>query len=62
MPRQAADGRYGLELVDHVAGDEVDVIVTQADAGVADALATQLVEFGIIYPLHTLEEREGEQG
>lgn len=57
MPRQAADGRHGLELVDHIAGDEVDVIVAQADAGVADALPTQLVEFGIIHPLHTLRQR-----
>lgn len=43
MPRQAADGRHGLELVDHIAGDEVDVIVAQADASVADAFPPQLV-------------------
>ena len=54
MPRQAADGRHGLELVDHVARDEVDVVVAEADAGVVDALTTQLVQFGIVHPLHTL--------
>lgn len=43
MPRQAADGGHSLELVDHVAGDEVDVIVAQADAGVTDSLPPQLV-------------------
>lgn len=57
MPRQAADRRHGLELVDHVARDEIDVVVGQADAGVVDALATQLVQFGVIHPLHTLRQR-----
>lgn len=59
MPRQAADRRHGLELVDHVARDEIDVIVAEADASVADALATQLVQFGIIHPLHTLQRQRG---
>lgn len=56
MPGQAADGRHGLELMDHVARDEVDVVVAQADAGVTDAFTPQLVELGIIHPLHTLRE------
>lgn len=56
MPGQTADSGHGLELVDHVAGDEVDVVVAQADAGVADALATQLVQLGVIHPLHTLRQ------
>lgn len=43
MPGQAADGRHGLELMDHVAGDEVDVVMAETDASVADALPTQLV-------------------
>lgn len=43
MPCQAADRGHGLELVDDVARDEIDVIVAEADASVADALATQLV-------------------
>lgn len=43
MPRQAADSRHGLELVDHVAGDEVDVVVAQVDASVTNALSPQLV-------------------
>lgn len=40
VPCQAADGRHGLELVDHVARDEIDVVVAQADACVVNALAT----------------------
>lgn len=62
MPCQAADGRHGLELVDHIAGDEVDIIVAQADAGIADAFPTQLVKFGIIHPLHTLQKKGGDKG
>lgn len=59
MPGQAADRRHRLELVDHVARDEVDVVVTQADAGVADALAAKLVQLGVVHPLHTLREGGG---
>lgn len=54
VPRQAADGRHRLELVDHVTRDEIDVVVVEADAGVADALPTQLVEFGVVHPLNAL--------
>lgn len=54
VPRQAADGRHRLELVNHVTRDEIDVVVVEADAGVADALSPQLVEFGVVHPLHAL--------
>lgn len=57
MPRQAAHRRHRLELVDHVARDEVDVVVAEADAGVADALSPQLVEFGVVHPLHALRRQ-----
>lgn len=60
MPRQAADGRHCLELVDHVAGDEVDVVVAKLDAGIADALSPKLVQFGIVHPLDAL--RRGRRG
>lgn len=43
MPRQAAHSRNRLELVDHVAGDEVDVVMAEPDAGVADTLPPELV-------------------
>lgn len=43
MPCQAADSRNCLELVDHIAGDEVDVIVAQADASITNAFPPQLV-------------------
>lgn len=56
MPRQAADGGHRLELVDDVSGDEVDVIVAQANTSVSDALSPQLVQFSIVHPLHTLRK------
>lgn len=56
MPGQAADGGDGLELVDNVARDEVDVVMAKADSSITDTLATQLVQFGIVYPLHTLRQ------
>lgn len=37
-----------------VAGQEVDVVVTQRDAGVPDPFPPQLVQLGILHPLHTL--------
>lgn len=54
VPGQAADGRHRLELMDDVPRDEVDVVVTQLHADVADAFPPQLVEFGIVHPLDTL--------
>lgn len=54
VPGQAADGGHGLELVDDVPGDEVDVVVAELRPDVADALSPQLVELGIIHPLDTL--------
>lgn len=56
MPGQAAHGRHCLELVNDVARDEVDVVMAQADASVTDAFAAQLVQFGIVHPLYTLQE------
>ena len=58
VPRQAADGRHRLELVHNAARDVVDVVVVQLDPGVPDALATQLVQFGVVHPLHTLHTRQ----
>lgn len=54
VPGQAADGGHGLKLVDDVSRDEVNVVVTELDAHVADALPPQLVELGIIHPLDAL--------
>lgn len=54
VPGQAADGRHGLELVDDVSWDEVNVIVTELDADVADAFPPQLVELGLVHPLDAL--------
>lgn len=40
--------------MDYVPGQKVDVIVVQLDARVADSLATQLIQLGILDPLNTL--------
>lgn len=37
-----------------IARQKVDVIVTELDAGIANTIASQLIEFGILDPLHTL--------
>lgn len=55
MPCQAADRRHRLKLVDDVPGDEVDVIVAELDADVADPLPPQLVELGVVHPLNALQ-------
>lgn len=44
--------------MDHIAWDEIDVVVAEANAGVADSLSAQLVEFGVIHPLHALEKKK----
>lgn len=54
VPGQAADGRHRLELVDDVPRDEVDVIVAELQADVADAFSPQLVQLGVVHPLDTL--------
>lgn len=54
MPREAAHGRDRFELVYDITGDEVDVVVAELQAGVADTFPSQLVEFGIVHPLNTL--------
>lgn len=54
VPGEAADGRHRLELVDDVPWDEVNVVVTELDADIANAFSPQLVELGIIHPLDTL--------
>ena len=56
VPGQAAHRRHRLELVDDVPGDEVNVVVTELDAGVADSLPPQLVELGVVHPLDTLRQ------
>lgn len=54
VPGQAANGGHGLELVDDVSRDEVNVIVTELDADIANAFPPQLVELGIVHPLDAL--------
>jgi len=40
MPRNTGDCRYRAELVDNIARNEVDVVVSQFEISIADALAT----------------------
>ena len=57
MPRQTAHGRDGLELMNNIPRNEVNVIVVQLNPGIADAFSPQLIKFGIINPLNTLEKK-----
>lgn len=43
--------------MDDIAWDEIDVVVAEANAGVADSLSAQLVKFGVIHPLHALKKK-----
>lgn len=46
----AGGGRYRPELVDDVPGEEVDVVVAERDVRVANPLAEELVELGLVQP------------
>ena len=58
MPGYASDSRHGAELVDDIAGDEVNVIVSEGNASIANPFPPKLVELSIFYPCDTLK-REG---
>lgn len=51
----AADGSHCAELVDDVARQEVDVVVFELEAGEANTLTTELVQLGVLNPLHALQ-------
>lgn len=55
VPSDAGACRNGAKLMDYVARDEIDVIVTQLEACVANAFSSKLVEFGLFDPLPTLQ-------
>jgi len=57
MPCDATDSRQSPELVNRITRNEVNVIVTQTDVGIANALATQLVQFGVINPSDALQNK-----
>lgn len=54
VPGQAADCRHRLELVDDVPRYEVNVVVAELDADIADAFPSQLVQLRVVDPLDTL--------
>lgn len=56
VPGQAAHCRHRLELVDDIPRDEVDVIVAELRADVANAFPPQLIQLSIIHPLNTLQK------
>lgn len=55
MPSDTGDSCHRLELMHDVARDEVNVVVSQLDASVADAFPVELVQLGIFNPSHTLK-------
>lgn len=57
VPGDGGDGGHRPELVDDVAGQEVDVIVVEVDARIADPVPTQLIQLRVLDPLHTLTDR-----
>jgi len=50
------DGRNGSKLMDDVTWEEVDVIVSETDAKVANAVSSKSIEFGFLHPLDTLRD------
>ena len=55
MPCYAGASSDGAKLVDNVARNEVDVIVSQAKSGITNAVATKLIQFSLLYPLPALQ-------
>ena len=55
VPGHTDDRRHRAELVYDVPRDEVDVVISQFDAGVTDPVTPHLVQFGLIHPGHTLK-------
>ena len=55
MPGNTGAGSNGTELMDDVARDEVDVVVSQLEAGVTNAFTSKLVQFGFLNPLSALQ-------
>lgn len=55
VPGHARASADGSELVNDVTWNEVDVVVPETESGVADAIATKLVEFSLLHPLATLQ-------
>ena len=62
MPGDAGAGGDGPKLVDDVARDEVDVVVTETHLCVANSVSAHLVEFGFLDPLSTLWREGGGEG
>lgn len=57
VPGDGGDGRHGPELVYDVPGQEVDVIVVEVDARIANPVTTKLIQLRILHPLDTLTDR-----
>ena len=54
MPGDGGAGCNSPELVYDVAGNEVNVVVTETEVRVADPVSPQLVQLGLLHPLPTL--------
>ena len=57
MPRNTSTSCRRTKLVDDVSRDEVDIVVSKAKSCVADAISSQLVQFGFFNPLTALGHR-----
>lgn len=57
VPSDRGNSGHCSELVDDVTRQEVDVVVVEMDADVADAVTTQLIQLGVLHPLDTLTDR-----
>ena len=55
MPGHTRTGCYGTELVDDVAWNEINIIVTQSEPGIAHTITAELVQFSLLDPLTTLQ-------
>jgi hypothetical protein len=55
VPRNTGAGGYGTELVNDVTWNEVNVIVSQLETGIANAITSKLVQLGFLHPLAALQ-------
>lgn len=57
VPSDARASADGAELMDNVAGNEIDVVVLETNLSVANAISTELVELGLLNPTARLKNR-----
>ena len=58
MPSYASTSCYCSKLVYDVAGNKVDVVVSQTYGGVFHTFSSQLIKFCIVHPANTLQKEK----